>query len=332
MPGVARHDRDRPHRPRGPAATCERRAGGRPRRPSSREVSRLATEQRALRRVATLVASEVSPERVFTAVSEECARVLRRQRLDRRALRGRRHGDDRRPPQPRQHRRLPRRRADPADEHSALARVRRPGRPARIDDWGGLDGRDRRRDVPHGLPLDRGRADRRRGRALGRGRRSPARTRCRPTARTGSARSASSPRSRWPARRRAPTSSPRAPASSGRRRAAPPARAQPARRRPAAARLGRAEAAPRPRAAGLAAARPPPSCSTTPSRELDTGLAELREIARGLHPAVLADHGLERALEALAARLPCRSSSTSRSRSACPSTSRRPPTTSSPRR
>jgi PAS domain S-box-containing protein len=40
------------------------------------EVGRLATEQRALRRVATLVASEVRPERVFTAVSEGCARVL----------------------------------------------------------------------------------------------------------------------------------------------------------------------------------------------------------------------------------------------------------------
>ena len=40
------------------------------------EVSRLAQEQRALRRVATLVASEARPERVFAAVSEECARVL----------------------------------------------------------------------------------------------------------------------------------------------------------------------------------------------------------------------------------------------------------------
>jgi PAS domain S-box-containing protein len=40
------------------------------------EVSRLAQEQRALRRVATLVASEASPERVFMAVSAECARVL----------------------------------------------------------------------------------------------------------------------------------------------------------------------------------------------------------------------------------------------------------------
>ena len=40
------------------------------------EISRLAQEQRALRRVATLVASEATPERVFTAVSEESARVL----------------------------------------------------------------------------------------------------------------------------------------------------------------------------------------------------------------------------------------------------------------
>ena len=40
------------------------------------EVSHLAQEQRALRRVATLVASEATPERVFAAVSEETARVL----------------------------------------------------------------------------------------------------------------------------------------------------------------------------------------------------------------------------------------------------------------
>jgi PAS domain S-box-containing protein len=40
------------------------------------EVGQLAQEQRALRRVATLVASEATPERVFGAVSEECARIL----------------------------------------------------------------------------------------------------------------------------------------------------------------------------------------------------------------------------------------------------------------
>ena len=40
------------------------------------------------------------------------------------------------------------------------------------------------------------------------------------------------------------------------------------------------------------------------SRELDTGLEELREIARGLHPAILSDRGLRAALESLAARIP----------------------------
>jgi signal transduction histidine kinase len=40
------------------------------------------------------------------------------------------------------------------------------------------------------------------------------------------------------------------------------------------------------------------------SRELDTGLEELRELARGLHPAILGDRGLRTALESLAARVP----------------------------
>jgi signal transduction histidine kinase len=38
--------------------------------------------------------------------------------------------------------------------------------------------------------------------------------------------------------------------------------------------------------------------------ELKTSLAELRELARGIHPAVLTDHGLEPALHALASRAP----------------------------
>jgi signal transduction histidine kinase len=39
-------------------------------------------------------------------------------------------------------------------------------------------------------------------------------------------------------------------------------------------------------------------------QELDTSLSELRELARGIHPAVLTDHGLEPALQALASRAP----------------------------
>jgi signal transduction histidine kinase len=42
------------------------------------------------------------------------------------------------------------------------------------------------------------------------------------------------------------------------------------------------------------------------SRELDAGLEELREIARGLHPGTLTDQGLLPALEALERRLPLR--------------------------
>jgi signal transduction histidine kinase len=40
------------------------------------------------------------------------------------------------------------------------------------------------------------------------------------------------------------------------------------------------------------------------SGELDQALVELRELARGLHPAILTDRGLAHALDALAARLP----------------------------
>jgi signal transduction histidine kinase len=48
----------------------------------------------------------------------------------------------------------------------------------------------------------------------------------------------------------------------------------------------------------------PPALLDEASSELESGLEELREIARGLHPAILGEHGLARALEALAGRLP----------------------------
>ena len=40
------------------------------------------------------------------------------------------------------------------------------------------------------------------------------------------------------------------------------------------------------------------------SADLDTATGELRELARGIHPAVLSDRGLEEALRALASRAP----------------------------
>src|SRR5881398_1227619 len=39
-------------------------------------------------------------------------------------------------------------------------------------------------------------------------------------------------------------------------------------------------------------------------RELSEALADLRELARGIHPAILTDRGLGPALEALASRAP----------------------------
>ena len=103
------------------------------------EVGRLAQEQRALRRVATLVASEVDPERVFSAVSEECARVLevngsavfRFEGDDTATVVGRHDRDgvgiftvgDR----------------ILADENTAIGRARESAAPARIDDYFALD-------------------------------------------------------------------------------------------------------------------------------------------------------------------------------------------------
>src|SRR4051794_29953152 len=118
---------------RGPREDDERALEGDPKAKLA-EIGRLATEQRALRRVATLVASEVNPERVFTAVSEECARVLQVNasavlryesdgtativgRHDRDSIDAVRIGD-----------------SLPADESSALGRVRTSGSSARIDD------------------------------------------------------------------------------------------------------------------------------------------------------------------------------------------------------
>jgi signal transduction histidine kinase len=40
------------------------------------------------------------------------------------------------------------------------------------------------------------------------------------------------------------------------------------------------------------------------ARELQTALGELRKLARGIHPVVLTEHGLEAALQALASRSP----------------------------
>ena len=82
-----------------------------------------------------------------------------------------------------------------------------------------------------------------------------------------------------------------------------------------------------------------PPGAGVPAQQLDevaTGLAEvleeLREIARGLHPAILAECGLRPALQALARRSAVPVDSTPRWRGGCPSRPRSPPTTWWPRR
>jgi PAS domain S-box-containing protein len=104
------------------------------------EIGRLAQEQRALRRVATLVASEASPERVFTAVSEECARVLEvtasavwRYEGDDTATVVGRHNRDGIDPFPLGTRLY-------AGENTTVGRARDTGVPARVDDWGAATG------------------------------------------------------------------------------------------------------------------------------------------------------------------------------------------------
>ena len=124
---------------RGSLAEDERALGGDPEAKLA-EVGHLAQEQRALRRVATLVASEATPEQVFRAVSEECARVLE---VNASAI-FRYEGDDTATIVGRYNRdnidafqlgeRLP------VDENTTVGRVLYSGKPERIDDYTSLPG------------------------------------------------------------------------------------------------------------------------------------------------------------------------------------------------
>ena len=104
------------------------------------EVSLLAQEQRALRRVATLVAAEAPPERVFNAVSEECARVLE----VRASAVFRYEGDDTATIVGRYARdevsAFPAGDRLAATENTTIGRVLFSGAPARIDDYANLPG------------------------------------------------------------------------------------------------------------------------------------------------------------------------------------------------
>jgi PAS domain S-box-containing protein len=286
---------------RGPREDDERALQGDPKAKLA-EIGRLATEQRALRRVATLVASDVSPERVFTAVSEECAWVLQvnasavlRYETDGSAIIVGRHdrdgigvfrvGD-----------------TLPADERSAINRVRTTGSSARVDDWGGLDG-----ELAETM------------------------------FRTGYRSTAAAPivvaGTLWGAVAIASEDS-LAPESESRLEAfcelaslgvaSAQARADLIASRTRLVKAGDEQrrrlernlhdgaqqrfvsVVLRLRLARDRLASDPAAAAELleqVAHELDTGLQELREIARGLHPAILGDHGLRHALETLAARI-----------------------------
>ena len=72
---------------------------------------------------------------------------------------------------------------------------------------------------------------------------------------------------------------------------------------------------------------------TQAREEAQLAIEELRELARGIHPALLSDHGLGAALEALASRAPVPVQvSGVPDRTRCVRRSRRPRTTSPPKR
>jgi PAS domain S-box-containing protein len=267
------------------------------------EVGRLATEQRALRRVATLVASEVSPERVFTAVSEGCARVLEvnastvvRYEGDGTAVILGRHNRDGIDV-------FPVGDSLPDDPESAVSRVLATGAPARVDDWGGREGgfaeamfRTGYRSTAAAPIVVAGAL----WGAVGIASEDPlppdAENRLHAFCELASLAVAS-------AQARADLVASRArlvrAGDEERRRLERNLHDGAQQRLVSVAlklRLARARLGTEPEAAA--------ELLDDASGELDTGLAELRELARGLHPAILGDHGLPRALEALAARLP----------------------------
>jgi PAS domain S-box-containing protein len=267
------------------------------------EVGRLAQEQRALRRVATLVASEATPERVFAAVSEECARVLEvstsavfRYQGDDTAMIVARVGQDD-VPAFQVGSRLP------ADETITVGRVLRTGAPARIDDYAQMEGETPKLmlksgyrstvsapivvagilwgavSVASGEPLPE-----------------DAEQRLSAFAELVSLAVASAQAREDLARSRARVVK----AGDEQRRKLERNLHDGAQQRLVSLalqlRLAKAQLASNPEGAA--------ELLTSASHELDLALEELRELARGLHPGALTEQGLQLALEALVERLP----------------------------
>ena len=234
--------------------------------------------------------------------------------------------------EPRQRRSPGHRRGADGEESVGVGRVLRTGAPARVDDWGGL--RDQSEIAERSSASATARPPRRRSSSPARSgerSRSPSEIRLPTTPRT--ARRVLRARLARRRERTGARGSDRQPHAAGRggRRAAPPAGAQPPRRRPAAPGQRGRQAARRAHPARLQA-RHQRRLLDEALRELGAGLEELREIARGLHPAILGEHGLRPRARSPRRAAPGRRSRSTCCRSGCPSTWRRRPTTSSPKR
>jgi len=267
------------------------------------EVGMLAQEQRSLRRVATLVASQASPERVFHSVSEEAARVLgvsssavfRYEGDDTATIVGRVGSDVV------EAFRLGSRLA--ADEDLTIGEVLRTGAPARIDDYSHVGGETARQMIESGFrsavsaPIVVG------GVlwgavAVAAGEPLPPDSEARLAAFCElvslAVASAQAREDLIESRRRIVTS------GDDQRRKLERNLHDGAQQRLVSAvlelRVLRNQLSP--------ALGPAAHALEAVATELDLAVDDLRELARGLHPAVLTDHGLREALETLGSRLP----------------------------
>jgi signal transduction histidine kinase len=267
------------------------------------EIGLLAQEQRALRRVATLVASEATPERVFTAVSEESARVLesnaaavfRYDPADMITVVGRYAREDVGA--------FPLGAMFPTDENSTVGRVRRTGFPARIDNWMELSGEVAETMKSSGYRCSVGAPIAVGGELWGAvsvadARILPPESESRLAAfceLVSLAVASAQARTDLQASRARLVAS----ADSERRRLERNLHDGAQQRMVSLAlslQMARAKIDKSPTSAA--------AILEEATKELDQALVELRELARGLHPAILTDRGLAHALEALAARLP----------------------------
>ena len=266
----------------------------------------LADEQAALRRVATLVAGGAPPSRVFEQVTEEVARLLGMPGASLMRYDGARTAtvvggwsEDGKLS-------LPVSSTFDLDGDTVVAKVLRSGEPQRVERYADARGRPGRDAAALGLPRG-GRGARHRGRAScgarwprGRGRTSH----CRRASSSDCATSPSWSRSGW----RTPTptsSSPRR--ARGSSRSAMPSAGGSSATCTTARSNGSSPLALDLRMVGATLEKDPPAARKTLAAaqdQLAKGLEELRELARGIHPAVLTERGLGPALQGLLARAP----------------------------